>query len=261
MRSRGLPVLTYHALDTSGSVLATDPSWFAETLAALAESGMRAVDLGDWVAQGRPEVERGFALTFDDGLRSVLSAADLLARYRVPATVFLVTDRMGTDNAWPGQPAGIPRLPLLAWSDLDALRAAGCRFAAHGRTHARLDRCDPGILDSELRGARDAVEQRTGQPCDLVAYPYGATTPLVRRAASRHFRAALGTRLDVASATADLFDLPRIDAYYLRSWRGVERLTSGRWRGWLRVRRALRRARRLGGLSLSGRLRLSQETI
>src|SRR5262249_40823329 len=33
----GLPILTYHSLDRSGSVLSTDPSWFAETLAALAD--------------------------------------------------------------------------------------------------------------------------------------------------------------------------------------------------------------------------------
>lgn len=246
MRPGGLPILTYHALEPSRSVIATDPSWFAETLAALVESGCRPVDLGDWIARGRPTVDRGFAIAFDDGLRSVLNAADPLARYRVPATVFLVTDRMGTDNAWPGQPPGIPRRPLLAWSELDALRAAGCRFAAHGRTHARLDRRGLEDLEAELRGARDAVEQRTGQPCPLFAYPYGVTTPRVRRAAARHFRAAFGTRLDVASSTDNPFDLARIDAYYLRSWRGVERLISGRWRAWLRLRRTLRRVRRLG---------------
>src|SRR5262249_12819611 len=67
----GLPVLTYHAFGTRRSVTATDPSWFAETLAALVESGNGCVDLANWVAQGRPDNPRAFALAFDDGLRSL----------------------------------------------------------------------------------------------------------------------------------------------------------------------------------------------
>jgi peptidoglycan/xylan/chitin deacetylase (PgdA/CDA1 family) len=239
----GLPILTYHAIDTTGSVIATDPAWFAETLDALDEAGYRAVDLGDWLASGRPDVGRGFALAFDDGLRSILDVADLLARHRVPATVFLVTDRMGTDNDWPGQPGGIPRSPLLAWSDLDALAAAGFGFAAHGRTHRRLDRCDDATLERELRGSRDAIEQRLGRPCRLLAYPYGLATARVRRAAMRHYDAAFGTRLDVATAAEDPYHLSRIETHYLRSRRGLDRLLSGRGRHWLRGRRLLRAAR------------------
>ncbi len=37
MKPDGLPVLTYHAIDTSRSVTATDPGWFLETLDALAQ--------------------------------------------------------------------------------------------------------------------------------------------------------------------------------------------------------------------------------
>ena len=240
----GLPVLTYHAIDASRSVTATDPAWFAESLAALSASGHRAVDLRDWIAAGRPVVERGFALTFDDGLRSILDVADLLARHRFPATVFLVTDRIGRDNDWPGQPQGIPRAPLLSWRDLDALRAAGFRFGAHGRTHRRLDRCDDRTLDAELRGAREAIEQRLGAACPLLAYPYGNTSARVRRAAARSYDAAFGARLDLASAFEDPHDLSRIDAYYLRSQRALDRLISGRWQPWLRTRRMLRDARR-----------------
>jgi peptidoglycan/xylan/chitin deacetylase (PgdA/CDA1 family) len=243
-RRAGLPVLTYHAIDTSGAVTATDPAWFAETITTLIESGHRAVDLAEWVAAGRPDVERGFALAFDDGLRSVLDVADVLARHRVPSTVFLVTDRIGRENAWPGQPKGIPRSPLLSWSDLDALFEAGVRFAAHGRTHCRLDHCDDAALHSELRGARDAIEQRSGRPCRLLAYPYGITTARVRRAAAQYFEAAFGTRLDYTSAFQDPHNLARIDAYYLRSRRALDRLASGRWHSWLRMRRMLRGARR-----------------
>jgi peptidoglycan/xylan/chitin deacetylase (PgdA/CDA1 family) len=243
MSGAGLPILTYHAIDATGSVISTDPSWFAETLDALVGAGFRAWDLGEWIARGRPEVDRGFALTFDDGLRSILDVADVLARHRVPATVFLVTDRMGKDSDWPGQPRAISRAPLLSWSDLDALAAAGFRFAAHGRTHRRLDRCDDITLERELRGSRDAIEQRLGRPCRLLAYPYGLASARVRRAARRHFDAAFGTRLDVATAADDPYHLSRVETHYLRSRRVLDRFLSGRARPWLRRRRLLRAVR------------------
>jgi len=240
----GLPVLTYHALDTRRSVTATDPAWFAATLAALRAAGYRAVCLDDWVARGRPDEPRGFALAFDDGLRSVLRVADVLARFRAPATVFLVTGRVGTDNAWPGQPRGVAVEPLLSWPDVRDLAAAGVRFGAHGLTHARLDRLDDARLAAELAGSRATIEDRLGRPCRLFAYPYGLSTPRVRRAAAREFAAAFGTRLDDARSDQDPFDLARVDACYLRSRRVLDALVNGRARGWLRRRRALRAVRR-----------------
>ncbi|HWE38640.1 MAG TPA: polysaccharide deacetylase family protein [Isosphaeraceae bacterium] len=238
-----LPILNYHAIDASGSVIATDPAHFAATMAALHGAGLRAIDLGDWIARGRPEVDRAFALTFDDGLASVARAADFLARYDWPATVFLVAGRMGLDNAWPDQPRSIPRSPLLAWSDLPALASAGLRFGAHTMSHLRLDRLDDARLEAELRDARKEIEDRLGTPCPLFAYPYGIAPARVRRAAARHYVAALGTRLDVASSEEDVFALPRVDAFYLRSRRTLRGLISGRWRGRLRLLRMLRTAR------------------
>lgn len=240
----GLPVLTYHAIGTRRSVTATDPSWFAETLSALLGAGFRAVDLDDWVARGRPDEPRGFAVAFDDGLSSVLRVAGLLKGLGVPATVFLVTGRVGTDNAWPGQRGDVPVEPLLSWPEIEGLAQSGFRFAAHGATHARLDRLDAQCLGRELRGSREAIEDRLGRPCRLLAYPNGAAPRRVRQAAARHFAAAFGTRLGYADGGQDVFGLARVDAYYLRTPRALDALINDRWRGWLRWRRALRSLRR-----------------
>jgi peptidoglycan/xylan/chitin deacetylase (PgdA/CDA1 family) len=243
MSRDGLLVLTYHAIDHRGGPIATDPAWFAATLAALTDAGFQTVDLDDWIAQGRPVIERGFALTFDDGLCSVLRAAEVVARHGFRATAFLVTDRMGADNAWPGQPRGVARRRLISWRDLADLRAAGFRFGAHTKTHPWLDRCDEATLDDELRGSRNEIEQRLGEPCRLLAYPYGAAKARVRAAAARHFEAAFSTRLDQARRSEDRYFLSRIDAYYLKSPRALDALISGRMARWLRWRRAWRGAR------------------
>ena len=239
----GLPILTYHAIDDRAAVTSTSPGRFAETIDALLGAGFRPVDLGEWVARSRPEVDKGFAIAFDDGLGSILGVADRLARDAIPSTVFLVAGRIGSDNAWPGQRAGIPRARLLDRSDLGALARLGVRFGSHGMSHARLDRLGPADLDAELAGSREAIERCTGMPCPLLAYPYGCSNPAVRSAAARRYEAAFGTRLAYASASDDQFNLARVDAYYLRGPRALELLIGRRWSRRLAVRRVLRAAR------------------
>lgn len=239
----GLPVLTYHSLDSSGSVISTHPYWFAQTMAALADAGYTSVALDEWVAAGRPVRERTFALAFDDGLHSIRRAADVLSRHGFVATAFLVTGRMGGDNAWPGQPSAVPRLPLVGWSELSDQTAAGFRFGSHTQTHQNLSDCDAQTLESDLAGSRAAIEDRTGQPCTLLAYPYGSASALVHEAAARHYSAAFGTRLDFAGSAEHLFALSRIDAYYLRTPRALQRFVAGRWQQELWLRRGLREAR------------------
>jgi peptidoglycan/xylan/chitin deacetylase (PgdA/CDA1 family) len=240
MRTGALPILTYHAIDTSGAVTSTEPTRFAETIDALIENGFQAVDLERWIAEGRPPVDRGFALAFDDGLRSIVSVADHLARRKVPATVFLVADRIGLDNDWPGQPSHIPVSRLLDRTDLEYLGNLGWRFGSHGCSHLAFTRLHSTKLIAELADSRDRIEQTIGRSCQLVAYPYGSTNVRVCKAAAKIYRAAFSTRLDYSRSSDDLFDIARIDAYYLRSTRSLQRLIDRRWHGELAVRRVFR---------------------
>lgn len=241
----GLPILTYHDFDQTETVLATDPARFADQMAELDAAGFRTLDLGDWVAAGFPAHDRSFALTFDDGYRAITQVASILARYNFRATAFLVSGRMGDDNQWPGQPAWVSPRPLLGWADLAELQAAGVSFASHTRTHPDLRRLDDARLLDELRGSRQDIEDRIGESCPLLAYPYGSVDQRVRRAASRVYSAAFGTRLGYTKSIGDRFLFSRIDAYYLRSRGALRRLIEGRMEARFRWRRVARRARGL----------------
>ncbi|MDB5349815.1 MAG: putative xylanase/chitin deacetylase [Planctomycetota bacterium] len=240
----GLPILMYHSLDTSGSVISTSPSWFRATMAALHAEGFACVDLNDWISAGRPAVERGFALTFDDGLASLTIAAETMAHHGFSATAFLVAGRMGRDNGWAGVRRGIPSLALLDWSDLAALRDAGIRFGAHTMSHPYLGVCDKNEMEREILHSRESIEDHTGVPCPLFSYPYGDAPASARTLVKRRFSAGFGTRLAFAPASEDHACLSRVDAYYLRSPRNLERFISGRWSGYLRARRTARAVRR-----------------
>jgi peptidoglycan/xylan/chitin deacetylase (PgdA/CDA1 family) len=239
----GLPILTFHSLASDDTATSMPLTRFAEVVARLVEEGYVGVDLAGWVARGRPAVTRGFAITFDDGLRSILPGMEILQRLGVPATVFLVTDYVGRDNDWPGQPAWVPRSATLDWSEIAELSRRGITFGSHTRTHRRLDRAAIETVERELRGSSDAIAHRLGVPCRLFAHPYGLSTRAVR-GRCRLFDAAFGTRLALASTRDDPFNLPRVDAWYLRSDRILDRLIDGRLGPWLMRRQAVRAARR-----------------
>jgi SAM-dependent methyltransferase/peptidoglycan/xylan/chitin deacetylase (PgdA/CDA1 family) len=245
MSGGGLPVLTYHAFDTIASPISTDPGWFAETMARLRAEGYRTIDLQEWIDRGRPDLEKRFALTFDDGLASILNITDILLRYAFEATIFVVSGRAGRDNAWPSQPAGILRARLLDWDELADLSRHGIRIGSHTCTHPVLDRLGDDCLETELRGSRDEIEDRLGLPCRLLAYPYGIASSRIRQVAAGLYTAAWGTGDGMARGHQPLHQLRRIDGCDLRSGSRLRAFWGGRIEGELAVRRVVRGWRRL----------------
>lgn len=242
-----IPVITFHAIGEAASPLFTPPALFEATLAQLAAAGYRTVALQrvlHWLRTGADLPDKAVVLAFDDGYRSVYSEAwPRLAAYGFSATVFLVTDYCGRDNQWPGQPAHAPRMPLLSWDEAGKLAAAGWELGAHTRTHPPLSLLDAARVEAEVVGSQAAIQARTGQSAAVFAYPYGARNPMVEAIVAQHCAGAVSTDMGVVAATAKPYRLARIDAYYWRPDR-VAALDSPRFRGYLRLRDALRKLRR-----------------
>ena len=234
-------ILTYHSLDDSGSVISTPPSLFSRQMEYLAASGIPVLPLNEAVA--RPG---SVALTFDDGFGNLADRAfPVLDRYKLPATVFVVSDYCGGRNDWPSQPAGsVPTLPLLGWEDLAGL-PPGLSIGAHTATHPDLRTLAAEECEREMRTSRDAVEQRLGTRAPWFAYPYGSSSPAVRAMAARNFDLAVGTSLRFVPQPPEHGDLPRIDTYYLRGAFPIERLFGLTGRAYISARSLLREARKL----------------
>lgn len=248
------PIITFHSLDDSGSVISMPPRRFARIVDELAGAGWRGCSVSEaltaWrVGDRRP---RRVALSFDDGYRNLLDEA--LPRLRdagFSATVFVVAGRCGKDNRWPGQPSSIPTLELLDWRQLEQLLAAGWEVGSHGLDHLTLPTLSRERAARELRDARSLLQQRLGCEVPLFAYPYGALDANVRALAREVYDGACGTRLALATAAdlADPFEMPRLDAYYLRGFSAAKAIDSAIGRGYLALRRWARQARqrRQGG--------------
>ena len=166
MASKSIPILTYHSLDESRSVVSTPPSIFKMQMQRLQAAGYRTLSLQDvarLIRSGDSFPDKSFVITFDDGYKSTFTEAfPVLERYGYTCTVFLVGGYCGKLNDWPGQPSTIPRLPLLTWSQVKEMHSYGIRLGAHTMTHPDLTRVAVEQAEKEIVQSKVVIEERLG---------------------------------------------------------------------------------------------------
>ena len=229
-------ILTYHSIDASGSPISIAPDVFRRHVAWFASSPVRVMSVEE-VLGSDPETD-AVALTFDDGFENFATIAWPLIRDQgLPATLFAVTDRVGTDNEWDGPQTGIPCLPLMDWAAIGRLAEEGVVIGSHTRTHHRLSGLEGNALDEGLTGSAAKIESETGIRPRGLAYPYGSVDDRTAERAGRIYAWACTTDLRPLGADDARCLLPRLDMYYFRGHGQLEEWGSGTFRRriWLRA--------------------------
>jgi len=243
---RWIPILTYHSIDSSGSVISTSPENFRKQMRALAESPCRVMKLGDLakcIREKRNPPANSLAITFDDGFRNVLDVAfPLMKEYGFSATVFLVTSFCGKNNRWYGQRDQIPVLDLLNWDEIAGMSEV-MEFGVHTANHPDLTKIPEAMLDEEIGGARESLEKHTGKSEQAFAYPYGKQSPASRKLVEENFYAGCSTEMNFASLDSDLYFLPRIDMYYFSRNNAFATVGTAAFRRYVRFRSLFRKMR------------------
>lgn len=238
-------ILTYHSIDSSGSPISIGEETFRRHVRWLAAGHLPVVGLEE-IVRLPPEAD-AVALTFDDGFANFGSiAAPLLLEHGMPATLFVVTEHVGRDNAWMGNgftSRRVPTLPLLGWDALARLSEAGVTLGAHSRTHPQLTTLSGAALNDEVEGSRMRMAERTGRSPTAFAYPYGDLNATVEAAVRAAFSLGCTTELRPLGTENAALRLPRIDVYYLRAPGLLEAWGSARFRYRLELRRHGRRVR------------------
>lgn len=210
-------ILTYHSVDDSGSVISVDERTFTRHVRWLAASHVRVLPL-DQLGEAS-EGEDAVAITFDDGLESFgRVVAPLLRDYGLPSTLFVVTDAVGSTNAWRGcADAGIPVQPLLDWDALGRIAGDGVSLGAHTCTHLNLTSAPDEEAEREIVGSKSRLARELGIVATTFAYPYGGVSESARDVVAREFRYGVTTRLATLSSHEHPALLPRLDSFYLRA--------------------------------------------
>jgi peptidoglycan/xylan/chitin deacetylase (PgdA/CDA1 family) len=237
-------IFTYHSIDDSDSVISVDTDTFRRQVDWLCSEGVPIRSLSDVIESDCAE---GVALTFDDGFENFATEAwPILNSYGVPATVFVASGRVGRENDWDADDPRIPRLPLMDWSTISDLATAGVEVGGHSHTHPDLRGLAGDPLRVELEACRDTILERCGVAPTAFAYPYGHYDRSTREAVEdAGYTVAVTTEMALLDdSPCSPFELPRLDAFYLKGSAVLERWGTQSFRRFVWLRGGARRLRR-----------------
>ncbi len=243
-----LPILMFHDISEQRAPISFPVAVFQRAMARLHSNDFRTLTLLEVAAclqRGAPFPDRSFAITFDDGYRTVYDQAfPVLRRYGMTATVFVTPGATKPADSAERLPA-LEGRTMLSWHQIREMRDAGMDIGAHTCTHPRLTELPTERVRAEILGARTIIQEMLGQPVACFAYPFGRYDARIRDLAMRHFSCALSDKLGFVTASSDPFALERVDAHFLRSDRTAALMVS-EWFPWYvaarRVTRGLKRA-------------------
>jgi peptidoglycan/xylan/chitin deacetylase (PgdA/CDA1 family) len=206
-------ILLYHRVSDDRDPLSVSPQCFRRQMEALAESGVRAVNLAEVAERLFGEgtsPDRIVGLTFDDGYVDIVeNALPVLEQHGFQATVFVATGLVdGTASPeWYERPP-----PILSWPQIVELDKGGTlHFEAHSVTHRNLRQLDDQEVSFELEESKRVLERRLDREVGVFSYPGGVLGDRERALAqAAGYRLAVSCEPGVNRPGTDRFSLSRI---------------------------------------------------
>ncbi|MBW3538333.1 polysaccharide deacetylase family protein [Candidatus Parcubacteria bacterium] len=205
------PILMYHY----------PPADFENQLKTLTAKGYSAIDLDQLtlaLKYGSPLPPKPVIITFDDGFSNQMLAFDLLVKYQMKATFYIVTGGAASRycigaNRQPGRPCGDA---YLNWDEIRRLDASGLvTIGAHTVDHLALVSQTPAGRQHQIAGSKAEIEARLGHPIRHFAYPGGSFNAEVAAAVqAAGFATATTTRPGMAHPAGKLYELQRVRSAY-----------------------------------------------
>ncbi len=214
----GVPILMYHQVtprpDPAFRKYAITPEAFREQMEWLKIGGYSALSLKALYenrVEHAPLPRRPVVITFDDGFEDCMEfAVPTLIENHFTATFYVVAGLIDQTSRWLERKRGI-ELPMMRWSSIQDLEAAGLSCGAHGMSHANLTTVAPATCRQDLQQSRAVLEDRLGHEVRDLAYPYGAYDETVRAIAVEcGYRTACSVRPGWSPPDDDLMALRRI---------------------------------------------------
>jgi len=267
-RAKGrLGILTYHRIASHVDGLPAplhnvEPHRFSAQLHELSRRGFQFVSLNAALSaahQRQSLPPKSVVLTFDDGFATVYTHAwPLLERLQIPATVFINTAYIDSDDPFPFDAWGRAyhdRAPLDTYRPLTT---AECRemsesgliaIGAHTHTHQDHRGC-PEAFREDLQKSVEIVRERFRESDVTFAFPYGCVHAGFANADAIEAAGTTGVRcgLTTTAALVDTKDSPfRWGRFNVFAWDTGATLTAklGGWYGWApRTKQAVARTLR-----------------
>jgi peptidoglycan/xylan/chitin deacetylase (PgdA/CDA1 family) len=170
------------------------------------------------------------ALTFDDGFACFRQEVlPLLERYRIPATLFVVTRYVGSGEPYPFDQWGQKnrsRTSSIAWRPItwaeieECLNSSLVSVGSHSHNHLNALDSSDGQLAEEAGVSRELLLRYLGtEHASLYAYPYGSSrlgqvrTAYIEAVRNAGYRLAVTTDLGLVRPATPQFQIPRVEVH------------------------------------------------
>jgi peptidoglycan/xylan/chitin deacetylase (PgdA/CDA1 family) len=222
-------ILCYHSIgQPQWGVNDVSPKLFARHIELALDAGMRFVHASELARTGGGP--KDLAITFDDGLRTVMSqAAPILARYGIPWSLYVVSD-------WAEGTSGWNHDVVLTWREIEQLMKAGAEIGSHSVTHPNFTTLEANMVVDELGESRDMIAKRLGVLPKSFAIPYGQSMNWPALAADAARTAGYDIVYAQAEETRSPGTIPRTFVTRFDSDRIFRALLGGaydRWEEWV----------------------------
>lgn len=180
-----------HAIAAAQSDMAVSPPRFRRQLVAMLQAGYRALSFDEVLRAVRDAAflqGPAFALTFDDGYRSVYENAwPLLEELDLRATIFVTVDFLDGKVSPPWQSShgalveeyarNAMHFRPLEWSQLREMAGSErFRIGSHSLSHGLMGRMHRDTVRHELQRSKRVLEDRLGVPVSCFSYPFGVSS-------------------------------------------------------------------------------------
>lgn len=201
--STQVPILMYHHLseDVTNSEMVS-PEQFEAQIRALSEAGYTGVsfdELQAYVLRGAPLPEKPVVITFDDGYRSNYTLGyPILQKYGMKATIFAIGVSFGTDHYKDTDYAITPHFGAAEAAEMTASGLISIQSHTYDmhqwppyetgsavrenilQLSSESEEAYVQALTEDFTRSRALLEDATGRPVDVLAYPAGQYSALAQ---------------------------------------------------------------------------------
>ena len=165
MEKKRLVALAYHELcpnDAEGDIFSICSSDFLAQMDLLRSAGGEVADPLRFLGEGPEKQEGRILITFDDGHKSHLTVARLMAdRFGFRGLFFVCPGLAGHGSPW------------LCPKEIRELQGLGCTVQSHGNRHVFLGDLNDRDLRAELSDAKNNLEDILGKEITALSFPGG----------------------------------------------------------------------------------------
>ncbi len=145
--------LMYHRIESPVTrKISVTPENFECQIRAIKDAGVKSKILGDPVQNDK---ERRCLLTFDDGHKSNLKAAEVLKEYGFVGYFYVVKDY------------SLRNANYMSEDDIRYISSLGHKIGVHGKDHKHWTSKAPEVLISELKETKEWIEMLTAEKCQF----------------------------------------------------------------------------------------------